>query len=673
MNPEFYLVIVIGGLFTLSFVAYVFGRVQFRKSTIAEKRSAAIRDHSRDAVFSLSENGIITEANPASLTLLCADSAQICNRPVDDFIVEFISLAEALSRGAKTDPFAWFPFLRQHLGLNCQGVMRRSDGSTFPVEFFIQRIGISREFAYFAHLSDISERCRMEEELRRERNFIASVLEVLPSLVIVYNKDGKIIEFNRACEDLSGYHDDEVRGKSLATLFLPPEIRDEVFQQGWLAVATEKEQLPLQTEHEWLTRTGERRLITWTNTANFDTQGEFLFGIASGLDITEQRAAERELRKKEKLESISLLAGGIAHDFNNILTALIGNLSLARAEAKKDKSLENRLEEAEKASLRARNLARQLLNFVKEGSPLQTTVGLSKLIRETVQFTLRGSNVRADFKLPENLAPVKVDPGQISQIFENLTINAVQAMPEGGIITISGKDLTPESIPERDDIPTPLAAKYVAISFTDSGSGMEPGVMKRIFQPYFTTKSRGTGLGLTTCYSIAKNHLGLLTVSSQLGLGTTFILYLPASTEKIENSGEELVEKPLSSGSGKILVVDDEKPILLLLEETLTSFGYQYAGASDGPAGVKAYEKAHAKGEPFDLVIMDLTIPGEMSGLQAMARIHEIDPKAKGIISTGYSQSEIMRDYTKHGFQGAIAKPYNIQELLTAIQKILRP
>lgn len=673
MAPDLYFAIAFTGLFALSIFGYIYGRIQFRKSTIADKRTAAIRDHSRDAVFSLSEKGVITEANPASWSLLGAASDEIIQRPIDDFLFKFAPISEFFADASASKPFSWFGYLRQHLGLNCQGTVRRMDGSTFPVEFFIQRIGVSKEFAYFAHLSDISERCRMEEDLRREKNFITSVLEVLPSLVIVFNREGKIIEFNKACEELTGYRDDEVKGKSIADLFIPKEEREEVFASFWLAAATEVKRLPLQLEHGWLTRDGDKRIISWTNTANFDSQGNFLFGIASGLDITDRMAAERELRKKEKLESISLLAGGIAHDFNNILTALIGNISLARFEAEDQPALHNRLEQAEKASLRARNLARQLLNFVKEGSPHQTTVGLSKLIRETVQFTLRGSNIRPIYDIPAELSPVKVDPGQISQIIENLTINAVQAMPDGGTIQISGETVPFEQIEKHEEIPRPHAENYVAITFQDSGTGMEPEIVRRIFQPYFTTKSRGTGLGLTTSYSIAKNHQGLLSVSSQIGEGTAFTLYLPASTEQVKAEKNPQSKPAYSSGGGKILVVDDEKPILLLLEETLTSFGYKFVGAANGPHGINAYEKAIADHQPFDLVIMDLTIPGEMSGLQTMQRIRELDPSARGIISTGYSHAEVMREHAKYGFQDAIAKPYNIQELLAVVEKNIRP
>ena len=668
--PELIIILAAFFLIGVSLVGYVFGRVHMKKSELADQRSAAIRDNSRDAVFYLDEDGIITEANPAASKFIGASTQRLRNRPLGDFLKSFDVNPETILQPEKLQKFSWFDFLRTHQGLNCCGLLQREDGSRFPADFFIQQIGVSKDCAYFVHLSDTSERTKMEEDLRREKLFIASVLEILPSLVVVFDKDGQILQFNRACEDLTGYSNEEVQYRSMYKLFIPREERQSV-QEGVVQKLVEGEERTIEHENHWLAKNGEARLISWSNTANYNEQGEFIFGIASGLDITEKKRAEEELRKKEKLESISLLVGGVAHDFNNILTALIGNLSLAKFDSSGDPALEGRLDKAEKAGLRARNLARQLLNVVKDGSPVREVMGLTQIIPETVQFALHGSNIKSDISVPGDLYQVNVDPSQISQIFENLTINAKQAMSGGGHILLRARNVSVGEISERQELPEPLSEKYVEITFRDDGPGMEKEVRDRIFQPYFTTKARGTGIGLTTCYSIAKNHRGLLKVESEPGEGTTFTLYLPAMEKTVETKEEE--EQTLRRGSGRILVVDDEKPIRQLLKEMLSTFGYKSEGAKDGPLGVEAYKKSIEEKEPFDLVIMDLTIPGEMSGTETMAEIQKMDPEAKGLLTSGYPNAEPMREFAKYGFSGAVAKPYNMQELIKALQNILKP
>lgn len=665
--PELIIILIAFFLIGVSVLGYVYGRVHMEKSKTADQRSAAIRDNSRDAVFYLSEEGIITEANPAAGKMIGAPGHELKGRPLGDLLKAYDTNPETVLQPEKLRKFAWFEFLRQAQGLNCTGLMERVDHTHFPADFFIQRIGVSEDCAYFVHLSDITDRCRMEEDLKREKNFISSVLEILPSLVVVFDQNGKILEFNRACEQLTGCEQEEVRGKSLSSMFIPEEEQDEFRQKVLEALINSSEDVILHENH-WKNRDGERRLIAWSNTANYNEQGKFLYGIASGVDITDKKKAEEELRKKEKLESISLLVGGVAHDFNNILTALIGNISLAKFDSSQDPALEGRLEKAEKASLRARNLARQLLNVVKDGSPVREVVGLTRIVPETVHFALHGSNIKADIELPKNLPHVNADPSQISQIFENLTINAKQAMPEGGHILIRAKTVPLAQIENRSELPEPLSDKYVKITFADNGPGIEREVMDRIFQPYFTTKARGSGIGLTNCYSIAKNHRGLLKVDSTVGEGTNFTLYLPAeeSKEKVETKPESSIDR----GSGHILVVDDEVPIRKLLEEMLKNFGYRYTGAKDGPQAIQKFQEAREDQDPIDIVIMDLTIPGEMSGTQTMAELRKIDPDLIGLLSSGYPNAEPMRNFAKYGFAGAVAKPYSVQEIMQALQAI---
>ena len=663
--PEIIIILIAFFLIGISVLGYVYGRIHMEKSRTADRRSAAIRDNSRDAVFYLSEEGIITEANPAAAKMIGSSMNALKERPMGDFLKSYDTNPETVLQPEELKKFSWYEFLRNSQGLNCTGLMERVDQTHFPADFFIQRIGVSEDCAYFVHLTDISERCRMEEDLKREKNFISSVLEILPSLVVVFDKEGKILEFNRACEQLTGHNQEEVRGKNVGQLFIPEEEQD-VCRKKVLEPLVSGSSSVVHHENHWQNRDGEKRLISWSNTANYNEKGELLYGIASGVDITDKRKAEEELRKKEKLESISLLVGGVAHDFNNILTALIGNISLAKFDSSGDPAVEGRLDKAEKASMRARNLARQLLNVVKDGSPVREVVGLTRMVPETVQFALHGSNIKANIDLPETLPQVNVDPSQICQIFENLTINSKQAMPNGGHITVTGKTVSVAEIPQKAELPEPHRERYVEITFKDSGPGIEPEVLNRIFEPYFTTKPRGSGIGLTNCYSIAKNHHGLLKVDSEVGEGTAFTLYIPAEEVIKEEKGED--DSRIESGSGHILVIDDEKPIRRLLKEMLTSFGYRCSEAKDGTTGIEKFKEAREKMDPIDIVIMDLTIPGEMSGAQAMEALRQIDPEVVGLLSSGYPNAEPMRNYQKYGFSGAIPKPYNMQEIMRALQ-----
>jgi nitrogen-specific signal transduction histidine kinase/ActR/RegA family two-component response regulator len=385
------------------------------------------------------------------------------------------------------------------------------------------------------------------------------------------------------------------------------------------------------------------------------------------VDITDRKRAEEELQRAEKLESLGILASGIAHDFNNILLSLCGNTQLAAMEAAPESHMAELLAESLKACTRARGLAQQLLTFARGGAPIKKTASIAELIQDCAKFALHGSNVGCDFEIAEQLWPVDIDEGQISQVIHNLVINADQAMPEGGVIKISAENMVIDS-DDGAHHPTLEDGDYVRISIQDEGIGIPSEHLTKIFDPYFTTKQRGSGLGLASSYSIVKRHDGHLGVQSHAPVGTTFEVYLPASKASVEP--EESEEAECAAGNGKILFMDDEEQLRALAGKLLKHLGYRVEGASDGAEAIEAYRKAMASGEPFAAVILDLTVPGGMGGKAAVKELLEIDPDVVAIVSSGYSNDTIMANYRHYGFSGVIAKPYQLEELAEALHTV---
>ncbi len=379
-------------------------------------------------------------------------------------------------------------------------------------------------------------------------------------------------------------------------------------------------------------------------------------------EISERQHMEEELLKIQKLESVGVLAGGIAHDFNNILTSILGNISIAIMQTTPKSEIFQILTNAEKAALHAKDLTMQFLTFSKGGSPLKTSVSITDLIKDSVNFMLRGSNVKCEFSLPDDLWPVEIDQAQMSQVINNLIINADQAMPGGGNIEISATNVM---IRPGELIPL-KKGKYVKVSIKDHGKGISKRNLTKIFDPYFTTKKRGNGLGLSVAYSIVKKHEGYIAVMSEPGKGTTFCIYIPASREKI--SEKKALKESLFVGKRNILVMDDEKGVREILSTMLKKLGCEVVCVKDGAEAIIMYKQSKESGKPFDVVIMDLTIPGGMGGQETIKKLLEINPEVKAIVSSGYSNAPIMSHYQAYGFSSVIAKPYRITEL----SKILR-
>ncbi len=419
-------------------------------------------------------------------------------------------------------------------------------------------------------------------------------------------------------------------------------------------------------ENRIIIKNREYRLITWNDTVLKNDDGQAIGTLSTGLDITETKKLQEELLRTSKLESVGMLAGGIAHDFNNILTAVLGNISLGQKKVHPDDEAYDILKRAERAAIRAKDLTQQLLTFAKGGEPVKKTAFVTDLIREAAAFSLRGSNVKCKFDIAKDLWPADVDEGQIVQVINNLVINAQQSMWEGGLISIRA-----ENLQARDPNGLPLKpGKYIKISVGDSGVGISKENIRKIFDPYFTTRQSGSGLGLASAFSIVKNHGGHISVHSELGSGTTFDIYLPASDKNIVEY--EPVETAVAAvNKGRVLVMDDEAMIREVAGEMLNLIGYDVEFARDGEEALKYYQAALADKKPFDAAIIDLTVPGGMGGKETIKKLLEIDPGVKAIVSSGYSNDPIMADFRQFGFSGVVVKPYRIAELLEAMNRVL--
>lgn len=377
-------------------------------------------------------------------------------------------------------------------------------------------------------------------------------------------------------------------------------------------------------------------------------------------DISELWQARLEMLKKQKIESLGILAGGIAHDFNNILSAILGNIVLAKLQLGKPETARSRLEDAEKAIDRATGLARQLLTFAKGGEPVKKTIDVRAILKEAAGFALLGSNVKCVLSLDKNLNQIEADEGQISQVIHNLVLNAVHAMPEGGTIRVSAENVSSSQ----------SGKPFVRFSISDTGIGISEQNLLKVFDPYFTTKAHGSGLGLATCYSIIKKHGGKIRAASLPGKGSTFTISLPACRHEPVSVPEERTAP--TPGSGRVLVMDDEQMIRDIARMILTELGYTVECAANGSEALKLYLKRKEAGSPFDVVILDLTVPGGPGGLETINRLMEIDPDVKAVVCSGYSDSPVLANYRDYGFRGVLCKPFQLEELSGIMQQLLK-
>jgi PAS domain S-box-containing protein len=612
--------------------------------------------------------GHYLQVNPAMLKIFGYESLdEFMSMPISDLYVD------PEGRKSFTDKIKKMGYVR-----NEEMVLRKKDGTPImaSVTSTVQYDNKGEIKWIDGVTEDITERKRAEDGLKESEQRLYRVIHGSPLPTFVIGKDHKIIYWNRALEELSSIKAEEIIGTReqwrafyskerpcMADLLVDQAL--EAIPRWYLDKYTKSRLLDEAYEAtDYFPELGEGgKWLRFTAAVIRDTHGNLVGAIEALEDVTERRRAENELLRVEKLESLGIFASGIAHDFNNLVSVMLRNIFAAKLSLPDEQQevLGEGLETAEKVGHQAKELAHRLITFAKGGEPVRKIGSLSKLLMDSVDLPLGGSNVACEFSLPDNLWPVEMDDVQIRQVIHNLLTNAREAMHDAGIITIHAENL---SITARNGLPL-KEGYYVKWSIRDQGIGISKENLPKIFDPYFTTKptgsARGMGLGLAICYSIIKKHSGFITVESEAGMGSSFIVYLPASPQ--EDSSRKGVMEHMSARKGTILVMDDEETVQNATGIVLNYLGYDVEYAHNGNEALDLYKAAREEGRPFFAVILDLNVPGGMAGKEALQELLAMDPHAKAIISGGYADDPVILKLKEGGFCLPVAVPYDIEKM----------
>jgi two-component system cell cycle sensor histidine kinase/response regulator CckA len=508
----------------------------------------------------------------------------------------------------------------------------------------------------------------MERKLKQSEHWLATTISSLNDAIITTDADGQITLLNPTAIALTGWSHEDAIGKPLHEILCVLDESTRTRDANLLATLLSKP-----TNHSLdltgllVSRMGDEIPIQYHVAPIRDAADQTLGAVIVFRDVTEQRRREQESLRVQKLESLGLMAGGVAHDFNNLLSVVVNNLTLLKMRLNPQDEVYRRLELLEKSLWRGAELTQQLLTFAKGGAPVRKPTNIAALLHEAADLALSGSAVHPNFRLAQDLWPAEVDVGQMGHALHNLFLNAKEAMPTGGQIEIYAENT--HLIAEQN--PPLKSGNYVWIALRDYGAGIAPENLGHVFDPYFTTKPHGSGLGLATVHSIVKRHEGHITVDSAPGVGTTFSIYLPA-VEQPSDQQEPARPETLMTGKGRILLMDDEDLIREATGALLEHLGYTYACASDGAEAVALYREAMTTGQRFDVVILDLTVPGGMGGQEALALLQTMDPAVKAIVSSGYFHDPIVANYQSHGFSGVVSKPYTIEEMSDTLHRLIQ-
>jgi len=514
-------------------------------------------------------------------------------------------------------------------------------------------IGISR---------DITERKQVEDRIKSERERLLVTLRSIGDAVITTDVQGNIVLMNRIAEILTGWPSDEAEGKQLMEVFNIIDENTRKQNENPVEKVIRIGNIIEMPQHTVLvSRDGSERLIADSGAPIRDSESNIIGIVLVFRDITEKKKTETLLQNSQKLESLGVLAGGIAHDFNNLLGGLFGYLELLRLQISKNdpEKMNDTLNKTIQVFNRTKALTQQLLTFAKGGEPVKKFLKLAQLITSTTQFVLSGTKIECIYDIQHDLWPCIADENQIGQVLDNLIINAIQSMPDGGKITIKAENFLNKAVNQKLYL---ASGRYVRVAITDHGSGIPKSSLTRIFDPFYTTKMSGTGLGLATSFSILKKHGGAIEADSAEGSGSTFTFYLPAAeTEYVAESDNAAAS---SSGfKGKVLIMDDEDFMRTTAEEYLTAIGIDVETSSNGDEAVSRYRAAYGTGKPFDIVILDLTVKGGLGGKETIDILKKINPQVKAIASSGYSSDPIMSNPKEYGFHACLIKPYRLEEL----------
>ncbi len=533
------------------------------------------------------------------------------------------------------------------------------------MQVLLLSIGLADRINIMRHAISESniELIRANRNLLDEREQMSAILRSISDGVITCSSTGEIRYVSHSMEKLLRTSRRELEGKKVTEviqLFDPDDqgrnITENLLAASGISVTNEA---VLNIDQD------DSRDIEYTVSPLKDHESVNRGLLLVFRDLTERKRLEREMIKKNKLDAMGTLAAGIAHDFNNILTGLTGNIGMALMSCGDDQEVKNLLEEAERISYKARNLTQQFLAFSREVTPMRRTISIDRLIREIVTFTLSGTRISAVFSIPDDLRTVSVDEGQISQVLNNIVLNAVEAMPDGGEIEISADNTEKKTHPDKTE-------NYVMVTVRDRGEGIPPDVMPHIFDPFYTTKEYGSGLGLSSCYFIVEQHGGFIDVDSSPGKGTAFSVYLPTADIQHEQVSKEERQGDPVRGNERVLVMDDEDMILRTTGSILERLGYEVLLAENGTRAIEIFREENDRGGTPDAVILDLTVPGGMGGKDTLLELRKIQPGIRAIASSGYSKDPIMTDFKKYGFTDILIKPYTVELLSQVLRHVLK-
>jgi PAS domain S-box-containing protein len=643
-----------------------------RKKAAAKVRQSEewlrnIYDSSPVMMHSIDSAGMFCKVNKKWLETMGYTSAEVLGKRAD-----FIMTPESAQRCLTTIlPRFW----QDGLAKNIPYQYVRKDGTIMDVLLDCavaqDPSGKPLSLSVVRDLTDIKS---TQEELRESEARFRNLLEYIPGVAIQgYSPDGIIRYWNKASEEIYGYTAAEALGKKQVDLIVPANLKAKFLRA--LAVgakATRSGEFVPPGEHFLMHKDGSEIPIYAIHTVVcLKDRPPMMFCLE--VDLSERKKLEIEQARVSRLESLGTLAGGIAHDFNNLLTTIVGNINLISLDSQLSEYNRNRLLKAENACQQAQGLSQRLLTFAKGGEPIKQVTSVKELLIETANLMLTGSKSRGKFSLAADLWLVDIDEGQINQVFSNLLINADQAMPAGGIIEIQAENVTlgtgEELMLSPEKVVNLSPGNYIKITVADQGLGITPDHHDKIFDPYFTTKPGCSGLGLSTTYSIIKNHQGYISFESEVGVGTRYYIYLPA-LESTASNQKKAVASPLT-GQGKILIMDDDENVRDVLNKMLQKIGYEVVSACDGAEAVDLYQQAMDSKQPWAAVIFDLTIPGGMGGKEALERLVKIDPDIKAIVSSGYSDDQVMAEFKNYGFSGVIPKPYRLAELRAILHEVI--
>ncbi len=543
-------------------------------------------------------------------------------------------------------------------------IIRDLKGREKWIEIHGSEIVYAGQPAVLVAMRDVTMRKKFEEALQESQELFKTIVDTSHDGMVMINKSFQIVYVNNELCKILGRDNPEIVGHDFREFISEKDVHK---VSKFYRLRQQGESAPPRYEISVVRKDGLERRIELSVSAITNQQGNVLT-VAQLLDVTEKRMMEEELLNMRKLESVGLLAGGIAHDFNNILNAILGNLSLAKISHRNTDDEYTLIDEAEKAVLRAKGLTYQLLTFSKGGAPVKKKTNVNRIVRDAVNFSLAGSNIKCRFDLDPGLFNAEVDEGQIHQVIHNLVINAKHAMPEGGFIDISTKNTASAGTEPRGSLPD----SSVMIQIKDYGHGIREEHLPKIFDPYFTTREKGQGLGLASVYSIVNRHGGRITVDSRVDSGSVFTVYLPAVMDKKPDSAiNDPAADLLAPLNCRVLFMDDEEMVRNIAEKMLRRIGCDVYAVHEGTEAIKKYTEFRDSGRPFDVVIMDLTIPGGMGGKEAVKKLREIDPSLKAIVSSGYSNDPVMSRHSDYGFVDVITKPFKLDDLSIVLKRVI--